>query len=310
MKRKTAGAVLSVILAAGMAMTPVYAQAAEQTTEQTTEAASETEKAASAETTQAAEDENGAEASEEASDFSVTLGGTETTVKNNTGITFSGAEFKKEDGKETGTLTLTEESGTVHTFEEVADTALTEPECYEEYGFIYIKYQDAQGKEQELAEKADETELEKAVTVYALSNVNIRKEADKTSERLDGVKVGDELTVSAAAPGWLKIKTDKAEGYVAHSYFTEDKAKAEENKKAAEEAARAAAEQQAAAEAAAAAAETDYSYDDYDYDYEEPAAEPAAPTVVSEQDYPDCDGSEHGYREITYSDGTVEYQDY
>lgn len=33
-------------------------------------------------------------------------------------------------------------------------------------------------------------------------------------------------------------------------------------------------------------------------------------TIVSTVDYPDCDGSGHGYREITYSDGTVEYQDY
>lgn len=33
-------------------------------------------------------------------------------------------------------------------------------------------------------------------------------------------------------------------------------------------------------------------------------------TIVSTVDYPDCDGSGHGYREITYSDGSVEYQDY
>jgi hypothetical protein len=33
-------------------------------------------------------------------------------------------------------------------------------------------------------------------------------------------------------------------------------------------------------------------------------------TVVSKQAVADCDGSGHGYYVITYSDGTVEYQDY
>lgn len=39
---------------------------------------------------------------------------------------------------------------------------------------------------------------------------------------------------------------------------------------------------------------------------------PAAPerTVVSKQKVPDCDGSGHGYYVITWSDGTVEYEDY
>ena len=31
---------------------------------------------------------------------------------------------------------------------------------------------------------------------------------------------------------------------------------------------------------------------------------------VSRQAYDDCDGSGHGYFEITYSDGTVEIQEY
>ncbi|MDO5155795.1 MAG: ubiquitin-like domain-containing protein [Eubacteriales bacterium] len=33
-------------------------------------------------------------------------------------------------------------------------------------------------------------------------------------------------------------------------------------------------------------------------------------TVVSRENVPDCDGSGHGYYVITWSDGTVEYQDY
>mgnify|MGYP000568014290 CR=1 FL=1 len=44
----------------------------------------------------------------------------------------------------------------------------------------------------------------------------------------------------------------------------------------------------------------------------EAAAEAAAsePTEVSRQAYDDCDGSGHGYYEITYSDGSVRYEEY
>ena len=43
---------------------------------------------------------------------------------------------------------------------------------------------------------------------------------------------------------------------------------------------------------------------------EQKQEEPAGKTVVSKQNYPDCDGSGHGYYEITYSDGTTEIQEY
>lgn len=39
-------------------------------------------------------------------------------------------------------------------------------------------------------------------------------------------------------------------------------------------------------------------------------SKPKGKTVVSKQRVDDCDGSGHGYYIITYSDGTVEYQDY
>ena len=38
--------------------------------------------------------------------------------------------------------------------------------------------------------------------------------------------------------------------------------------------------------------------------------QPPEKTVVSKQNYPACDGSGHGYYEITYSDGTTEIQEY
>lgn len=33
-------------------------------------------------------------------------------------------------------------------------------------------------------------------------------------------------------------------------------------------------------------------------------------TELRREDYPDCDGSGHGYREIYYSDGSVEIEEY
>ena len=39
-------------------------------------------------------------------------------------------------------------------------------------------------------------------------------------------------------------------------------------------------------------------------------SKPRGKTVVSRQKVDDCDGSGHGFYIITYSDGSVEYQDY
>ena len=38
--------------------------------------------------------------------------------------------------------------------------------------------------------------------------------------------------------------------------------------------------------------------------------QPAGKTIISKENFPDCDGSGHGYYEITYSDGTTEIQTY
>ena len=42
----------------------------------------------------------------------------------------------------------------------------------------------------------------------------------------------------------------------------------------------------------------------------EAQAAASEPTEVSRQAYDDCDGSGHGYYEITYSDGSVRYEEY
>ena len=88
------------------------------------------------------------------------------------------------------------------------------------------------------------------------------------------VILGAEFKATAVCPGWIKVKGETIEGYVSYLYVTEDKEKVDKllaEKKAAE-------------------------------------AQPV--TEVSRQAYDDCDGSGHGYYEITYSDGSVRYEEY
>ena len=135
--------------------------------------------------------------------------------------------------------------------------------------------------------------------MYVSANVHVRKEADKESESLKVAALGDEFKVIAAVPGWFKVENGDDTGYVFHSYLTEDKAAVDALVKAKQEADAAAA--QAAAAAAAQAAQQQAAA---------AAAQPAQKTEVSRQAYDDCDGSGHGYYEITWSDGSVTYENY
>ena len=213
------------------------------------------------------------------------------------------------------TLTVTGKDETDHVFENVDPDSWTDPVIYDEYGFLYIKYQDADKKEQEIAETADEKEWDSPLTMYLLSNVNVREQADKESKSLKVLSTGTEVKAVSIVPEWIKIETDEVTGYIYHSYITENKEAADAKVKAEKEAKEA--KEKAAAEAAqAAAASQASSYDnssDYSYQepsYSEPAAQPSAPYEVSRQQYDDCDGSGHGYYEITYSDGSVSYEEY
>ena len=155
-----------------------------------------------------------------------------------------------------------------------------------------------------------------ALTMYLLSNVNVREKADKESKSLKVLSTGTEVKGIAVAPGWIKVQADDITGYVYHTYITENKEAADAKVKAEKEA-KAQAE---AAAAQAAAAQAQQSQDNYDYSqdqssYQEPAqsAPQAAPQEkyeVGRQQYDDCDGSGHGYYEITYSDGSVGYEEY
>ena len=295
MKMKSVKAFLSIVTAASLAVSAPAAVFAEDAAAQEAEA----------------QDSDGEATAE---DFTIAFDGGELSVTNQTTQTIKEAKLveaaaddseEADNSEETADaskeakmdLVLTEEDGTEHTFQDVTVDKWKDAVLVNSYEFLYINYKDESGKDQEAAETADERTFDEPITMYVSANVHVRKEADKESESLKVAALGDEFKVIAAVPGWFKVENGDDTGYVFHSYLTEDKAAVDALVKAKQEADAAAAQASSPAQAAqqqAAAA----------------AAQPAQKTEVSRQAYDDCDGSGHGYYEITWSDGSVTYENY
>ena len=297
MKMKSVKAFLSIMTAASLAVSAPAAVFAEDAAAQEAEA----------------QDSDGEATAE---DFTIAFDGGELSVTNQTTQTIKEAKLveaaaddseEADNSEETADaskeakmdLVLTEEDGTEHTFQDVTVDKWKDAVLVNSYEFLYINYKDESGKDQEAAETADERTFDEPITMYVSANVHVRKEADKESESLKVAALGDEFKVIAAVPGWFKVENGDDTGYVFHSYLTEDKAAVDALVKAKQEADAAAA--QAAAAAAAQAAQ---------HQAAAAAAQPAQKTEVSRQAYDDCDGSGHGYYEITWSDGSVTYENY
>lgn len=297
MKMKSVKAFLSIVTAASLAVSAPAAVFAEDAATQEAEA----------------QDSDGEATAE---DFTIAFDGGELSVTNQTTQTIKEAKLveaaaddskEADDSEETADaskeakmdLVLTEEDGTEHTFQDVTVDKWKDAVLVNSYEFLYINYKDESGKDQEAAETADERTFDEPITMYVSANVHVRKEADKESESLKVAALGDEFKVIAAVPGWFKVENGDDTGYVFHNYLTEDKAAVDALVKAKQEADAAAA--QAAAAAAAQAAQQQAAA---------AAAQPAQKTEVSRQAYDDCDGSGHGYYEITWSDGSVTYENY
>ncbi|NSJ26612.1 SH3 domain-containing protein [Blautia glucerasea] len=297
MKMKSVKAFLSIMTAASLAVSAPAAVFAEDAAAQEAEA----------------QDSDGEATAE---DFTIAFDGGELSVTNQTTQTIKEAKLveaaaddseEADNSEETADaskeakmdLVLTEEDGTEHTFQDVTVDKWKDAVLVNSYEFLYINYKDESGKDQEAAETADERTFDEPITMYVSANVHVRKEADKESESLKVAALGDEFKVIAAVPGWFKVENGDDTGYVFHSYLTEDKAAVDALVKAKQEADAAAA--QAAAAAAAQAAQQQAAA---------AAAQPAQKTEVSRQAYDDCDGSGHGYYEITWSDGSVTYENY
>ena len=146
------------------------------------------------------------------------------------------------------------------------------------------------------AEKAAETEA-KEKTMYVSGDVYMREAADKDAKAMTVLATGKEITVLGEEGDWYQVKVDDKEGYVVKKYITDSKEEAEAAAKAKQEAEAAAAAQQAAEAAAQQAAQ-------------QASQSAGGKTEVSRQAYDDCDGSGHGYYEITYSDGSTAIEEY
>lgn len=307
MKRQAVKAMLGLVVVSVLGMTAPAVSAAETETETetvSTELETETEET-EAET-------------EAAPDVEVKKDGeTIVTLKNESGYVVKeavvGAAEEETETAETETeaesegivtgLTLTGEDGEVHVFADVDVTAMTDPVLVKDNGFLYIEYKNAEGKDKEAAETADEVEFDKEVTMYVVNDVYVRAEANGDSEALAVASLGQEVTVTGAAPKWYKVVMGETTGYIARSFLSKDKESADAAVKAEEAAqAQAAAEAQAAAAAAQQAASQASSG--------QSAAAPQGKYEVSRQAYDDCDGSGHGYYEIIYSDGSTAREEY
>lgn len=309
MKRQAVKAMLGLAVVSVLGMTAPAVSAAETETETETETVS-TELETETEETEAE--------TEAAPDVEVKKDGeTIVTLKNESGYVVKeavvGAAEEETETAETETeaesegtvtgLTLTGEDGEVHVFADADVTAMTDPVLVKDNGFLYIKYKNAEGKDKEAAETADEVEFDKEVTMYVVNDVYVRAEANGDSEALAVASLGQEVTVTGAAPKWYKVVMGETTGYIARSFLSKDKESADAAVKAEEAAqAQAAAEAQAAAAAAQQAASQASSG--------QSAAAPQGKYEVSRQAYDDCDGSGHGYYEITYSDGSTAREEY
>lgn len=140
--------------------------------------------------------------------------------------------------------------------------------------------------ETETEETAAEETAAEPKTMYVVSDVYVRQEADAASEAVSVAHLGDEVEAVPEGDKWYKVKIGDQEGYVAKDYLTDKKEEADQAVKA-EEAAKAAAQQSQQSQPSGGGV------------YE-----------VSRQAFDDCDGSGHGYYEITYSDGSVKTEEY
>lgn len=200
-------------------------------------------------------------------------------------MTGCGNGSTQETAKETQTETQTQAETQTETASETEKATETESET-------------------DKAEKAAETEA-KEKTMYVSGDVYMREAADKDAKAVTVLATGKEITVLGEEGDWYQVKVDDKEGYVVKKYITDSKEEAEAAAKAKQDAEEAAAAQQAAEAAAQQAAEQ----------AAQQASQSAGGTAggkteVSRQAYDDCDGSGHGYYEITYSDGSTAIEEY
>ena len=140
---------------------------------------------------------------------------------------------------------------------------------------------------------------------FTTGNLTLRAEANKESEKLAIVPLGStvpvlELGDPAVEDGYSKVQFEDKEGYVLTKYLTENQEEAIQAQKEAE-----------AEEKAQAAAEKKSSKKKSSKKSKKSKKKSSGKKKeVSRKKYDDCDGSGHGYYEITYSDGSTKIVEY
>lgn len=249
---------------------------------------------------------------EKAADVEVTEGAKALwTVDNQSGVSFEKAVLTEKE------LVLTDEKGESHTIQDVDKEDIEEDTMVlVKYGsFLALQYDSKeQNASKRLVEEGDELLFAVVKTMYVLDDVYVRAQPEFDAEPVLVAGRGSEIQVTGEFPKWYQLQLEDGEGFISKSYVTAKKEEAEQAAAADAQAraAKAAAEQQAAAQAQEEAAWADQTQaGDASWSGGDTAeAAPQERVEVSRQAYDDCDGSGHGYFEITYSDGTVEIQEY
>ncbi len=214
-------------------------------------------------------------------------------VKNTAKLDVRSAAVEIDEETDLAKITLAGKDGKMYEFEDVNYEDITDAELVKAGAFVKILYTGKASGELRSAGQSGELIYDESAKLFATDDVYMRSEPNSEAEILGVISRGDEIEVLGETASHYKVKKDDVTGYAARSCISED-----EQEAIAAVQAEAAAQQAIAAEAAA-------------------AAQPAAGNgggggvyEVSRQRFDDCDGSGHGYFAITYSDGSVAYQEY
>ena len=138
----------------------------------------------------------------------------------------------------------------------------------------------------------------------------MREVADKDAKAVTVLATGKEITVLGEEGDWYQVKVDDKEGYVVKKYITDSKEEAEatpkQNRMQKKPRQPAGKEKQSSP----AGGRTGDSAGKLSRLHSPQAKTAGGKTEVSRQAYDDCDGSGHGYYEITYSDGSTAIEEY
>ncbi len=203
-------------------------------------------------------------------------------------------------------ITMKSSDGLTYEFKNVRYVEVVRPELVVQGSFAYIKYTSLVSGEEKNVGQTGELTYEEPAELFAVDDVYIREEPDSDSEILGVISRGDSIEVLGETADYFNVKKDDVVGYSVRKCVSEDEqeaiaaVKAEEAAREAiriaqEEAARQAAAQQAAAARSSRGSSSKGGSSVYE---------------TGRQKFDDCDGSGHGYYEITYSDGSTRYEEY